>query len=397
MDNWYCIIDGRQHGPMPAEDLIALAEQGRLTSVDLVSQGGEEGWVKGEQVEGLFDTATKPRPPIAPYRTDRTMPPRIWIAGAGLLILVLAGVATVAIRSRRPGTVPPAMEQTGAPGPEQEITGTQNADPAPPAAVATPKRKEPTVVSAWMHRVRGGRASKTVLYSNGRINRPDGAATWTRDGRKMEFRWPNERAPGGAWVDRCQISSDGRTYAGRNQQSVEVSGTLVPKEQALADGNGEGDKPAAPGRAHSKAVEKGLVTLSVPDNTWVPVTWRTGSFFGGISYETPSFPVAYERNGFAGEEVEIVSALEAATEEGETLRFSASWSVDLGGESGQIKCHWSDPMGTRDYSGKGFLTIYLKRKGTDQKISNEIHVPLALDEKYKQSFAAKYGPFSRMD
>jgi len=316
------------------------------------------------------------------------------------LVLVVAGLGVLAIiRGNIPARTATAVERADLPESDAEDTESRGAVPDLPANTQKATDVPPTVVEAWMHRAGRGRESKMLLYSNGRINKPDGAATWSRDGRKLELRWPGERAPGGVWIDRCQISIDGKSYSGRNQEAVRISGTLVPQKRAVADGQEAGGKihPAAPAREQSKGEKQGFVTLSVPENMWVPVTWRTGSFFGGISYETPNFPVAYQRNGFAGKDVEIVSTLEAETAAGETLQFSASWNIDLTGKSGKIKCHWSDPMGERDYSGKGFLTIYLRRKGSDRKISNAIRVPLAIDEKYKQDYAAKYGPFSPME
>jgi hypothetical protein len=72
---------------------------------------------------------------------------------------------------------------------------------------------KPTVVAVWEHRVIGRDAvpSKMTLYSNQKINDPDGKNVWSRSGKTLTLTWPNPSAPGGKWVDRCTVSADGKT------------------------------------------------------------------------------------------------------------------------------------------------------------------------------------------
>jgi arabinan endo-1,5-alpha-L-arabinosidase len=86
-------------------------------------------------------------------------------------------------------------------------------------------------VGAWEHSADSGPAVMIHLLPNGRINVPDGNAAWTLKGRDLELRWPDDGAPGGAWVDRCRISADGSAYRGRNQSGKTVAGVRISREQ----------------------------------------------------------------------------------------------------------------------------------------------------------------------
>ena len=68
------------------------------------------------------------------------------------------------------------------------------------------------------------------LYANGKIGDPDSDNSWTFEGGVLTLRWPNGNAPGGAWVDTCPVSPDGRTYSGENQLKVPISGVYSEDE-----------------------------------------------------------------------------------------------------------------------------------------------------------------------
>jgi len=90
-----------------------------------------------------------------------------------------------------------------------------------------PDGKEPQVVAVWRHSAGGGRGGEIKFYSNGRINSPDGRATWGVQGNVLILVWPADRAPGGRWIDRCVLSPDRRFYLGKNQNNVTIRGRLV--------------------------------------------------------------------------------------------------------------------------------------------------------------------------
>ena len=76
------------------------------------------------------------------------------------------------------------------------------------------------VVAVWQHKAGNDRPWSMKLWSNGRVGKPDGKATWQLKGNQLTLKWP------AGWVDRCTISPDGRFYKGRNQNGVHISGTL---------------------------------------------------------------------------------------------------------------------------------------------------------------------------
>jgi hypothetical protein len=82
--------------------------------------------------------------------------------------------------------------------------------------------------STWKHSIANGQSAEITLYSNGTINAPDGPDTWSLKGTTLIIRWKNPEAPGGEWVDTCNVSEHGGSYAGTNQLGTGISGVRVP-------------------------------------------------------------------------------------------------------------------------------------------------------------------------
>lgn len=63
--------------------------------------------------------------------------------------------------------------------------------------------------------------------------RPDGAihcdgqalGTWQQSGDKLTLRWPDPKAPAGAWLDHVVLELDGTAYTGRNQRGHVITAT----------------------------------------------------------------------------------------------------------------------------------------------------------------------------
>lgn len=89
------------------------------------------------------------------------------------------------------------------------------------------QRDEPQPDSVWQHSIAGGQSAEITLYSNGTIDAPDGPDTWTLKGTSLVIRWKNPEAPGGAWIDRCQVSPYGGSYSGANQLGTRITGRRV--------------------------------------------------------------------------------------------------------------------------------------------------------------------------
>jgi hypothetical protein len=92
--------------------------------------------------------------------------------------------------------------------------------------VTTPP-KEPVVLAVISYRAGSGGPWTSRLYSNGHRGSPNNICIWELRGNTLIFRSPDERAPGGAWVDTLPISEDGRTFQGQNQNRVRVWGEIV--------------------------------------------------------------------------------------------------------------------------------------------------------------------------
>ena len=115
---------------------------------------------------------------------------------------------------------------------QAELEALQAEQPQP-MAKAKPGA-EPTVVAEWAHEViiNGNVNSRHTyrMYSNGRINSPEGRATWRRQGLLLILRIPSEEAPGGAWVDVCRLAADGKSYTGKNQKGYTIRGVQIARD-----------------------------------------------------------------------------------------------------------------------------------------------------------------------
>jgi hypothetical protein len=107
--------------------------------------------------------------------------------------------------------------------------------PTTPAAPLGELEPLVDVVGHWRHSAGGDDSGEMVLLWNGHINELDGPATWTLEGTHLTLTWPHGDAPGGAWIDRCEVAADGASYAGKNQDDVEIHGTRVRKDLRFRD------------------------------------------------------------------------------------------------------------------------------------------------------------------
>ena len=60
---WYAVMQGRQQGPYPWDELLRLAAGGALKPEDLVWHNGLSGWARADQISGLF-SGSVPAPPV---------------------------------------------------------------------------------------------------------------------------------------------------------------------------------------------------------------------------------------------------------------------------------------------------------------------------------------------
>jgi serine/threonine protein kinase len=72
------------------------------------------------------------------------------------------------------------------------------------------------IVARWRHFVDGKPSGVGTLYSNWKTNNPNGNTTWSYANGVLIYRWPNSNMPGGLLIDTLNVSADGTTYAGTN-------------------------------------------------------------------------------------------------------------------------------------------------------------------------------------
>ncbi len=95
----------------------------------------------------------------------------------------------------------------------------------------------------WSHQANWGEARSIRFLENGRLNSPEGPATWALDGARLTLRWPDSRAPGGAWEDDCVVAPNGRFYVGRNQSAMDIRGRRLDSPSSPPVKAGEAKTP----------------------------------------------------------------------------------------------------------------------------------------------------------
>lgn len=105
-------------------------------------------------------------------------------------------------------------------------------DDAGATAKLNEKRKllEPKIASRWNCAGVTWKGNMTyVLYSDGtaRIETEPEIATWTIGKDVVVIRKPDARAPGGAWIETCQIDASGLTMLATNQRGGKWRGTRI--------------------------------------------------------------------------------------------------------------------------------------------------------------------------
>ena len=108
----------------------------------------------------------------------------------------------------------------------------QKNDEAARALVAEKNQSiEPKVAAKWTTTDPNlkNRTDTLTLLSNGSVKGWVGR-TWTLDQRQLVTRWKKKDAPGGAWVDTCELSADGMHFDAKNQNGYKYSADRLTSE-----------------------------------------------------------------------------------------------------------------------------------------------------------------------
>lgn len=85
----------------------------------------------------------------------------------------------------------------------------------------------PKALATFSHQAGKDPASTITLYSNGRINKPEGMNTWTVKDDKLILTWFTNKSTTGTWIDTLTLDKDGKTYQGKNLENVPIRGKLT--------------------------------------------------------------------------------------------------------------------------------------------------------------------------
>jgi hypothetical protein len=96
--NWYCRINGHDHGPYTAEQLAGFTRERRLSPLDFVREGDGGAWLPVSQVPWLkFTPIAPPAPPMTRVPTSALARSREMPAIAPWVLVGMAGVAAVCV------------------------------------------------------------------------------------------------------------------------------------------------------------------------------------------------------------------------------------------------------------------------------------------------------------
>ena len=108
MDQWFCIVNGQQHGPVPLEVLRQWARESRVLPDDYVWCGGMAQWMPAGAVSGLFSHGTYsavvaagacvPAADVAPHRGTLVLV--LGLLGLVPLCLFICGIVAWVLGSR---------------------------------------------------------------------------------------------------------------------------------------------------------------------------------------------------------------------------------------------------------------------------------------------------------
>jgi hypothetical protein len=83
-----------------------------------------------------------------------------------------------------------------------------------------------TAVVHWKND-QSARQFVSIYYANGKLDDPDGNATWTLVNGALKLTMPYPGAPGGSWVINARVTPDGTSWHGANQLKEPHTGQVV--------------------------------------------------------------------------------------------------------------------------------------------------------------------------
>lgn len=89
------------------------------------------------------------------------------------------------------------------------------------------KKSLSPLVGKWKHVVNDRDRYDIYFEVSGSISGTAGKSFWKRQDRKLQLRWLDPNAPGGAWVDEVQLNAEGTAYYGKNQTGTVIRGTKI--------------------------------------------------------------------------------------------------------------------------------------------------------------------------
>ena len=88
MDQWYCIVDGQQYGPVSKDVLEQWVQQGRIKPQDLVWMQGMDSWAQAGQALGVSGAPLPAFENLRPHRGGAVLALGI----LGLAICIICGI-----------------------------------------------------------------------------------------------------------------------------------------------------------------------------------------------------------------------------------------------------------------------------------------------------------------
>jgi acetyl esterase/lipase len=89
--------------------------------------------------------------------------------------------------------------------------------------------EKPTVIATYDPSAPNNPPGEIKFYSNGCLNTPQGPSTWILKGGILKMYWYSDApaAPSGIWIDTCNMSTDHKSYIGKNNKDRVIIGKKI--------------------------------------------------------------------------------------------------------------------------------------------------------------------------
>lgn len=228
MATWFVIRNGKEHGPVSAQQLRQLAATGQLRPDDLVRRDDMQAPRPAREIKGLFGAATEPppSPPDLPPSASPSAKPRSLVKYTAIGCLGVFGIMTLCT-----GVIGVLANKKGAPKATAQ-TSAGSAKDASPVQPGTSSRDDRT---ASRREASGGKPAEAKRTLGGDpsvdFDRLDFKAIDLERGPQGQKVVTTKETPGSTFIRRGYEGKDGKFYEHGKQEQYDFDGRFFRSDE----------------------------------------------------------------------------------------------------------------------------------------------------------------------